>query len=137
MLAVAGSSVFLASVLVAGFGYGYKATFLLLGVPLVSALLARRQRIVVSSSLCIVVLIAITSVVVWNTVLATLAGAPIVHATNLEDFTVIPATGGSGVTEGDWSMLTGPTIQVGPYSNPDVLPAGVDFTRSEEHTSEL
>ena len=27
-----------------------------------------------SSSLCIVVLIAITSVVVWNTVLATLAG---------------------------------------------------------------
>lgn len=74
MLAGAGSAMFLASVLVAGFGYGYKATFLLLGVPLVAALTRDRRPAVVSSSAAILILLAITAVVVWNTVLVTLAG---------------------------------------------------------------
>jgi len=74
MLGVAGSSVFLASVLVAGFGWGYKAAFLLLGVPLVAALTRSRRPVLVSSAVAVLALIAIQAVVVWNTVLATMAG---------------------------------------------------------------
>ena len=44
MLAVAGSSLFLASVLVAGFGWGYKAAFLLLCVPLVASTVGSSPR---------------------------------------------------------------------------------------------
>jgi NADH:ubiquinone oxidoreductase subunit K len=74
MLAIAGSSLFLASVLVAGFGWAYKATFLLLAVPLVSGLVRAKSRVVVSSSVTVLLLTGVTAVVVWNTVLATLAG---------------------------------------------------------------
>jgi len=74
MLAAGGGAVYLSSVLVAGFGYGYKAAFLLLAVPLVSALLAGHSRIVLASSLAVTLLIGIQSIVVWNTVLATLSG---------------------------------------------------------------
>ena len=74
MLAIAGSSLFLASVLVAGFGWGYKAAFLLLCVPAVAALARSRAAVLASSSVTILALIAIQSVVVWNTVMATLAG---------------------------------------------------------------
>ncbi len=74
MLAVAGSAVFLASVLVAGFGYGYKATFLLLTVPLVAALTRSARPVLVSSSVVVLVLTGVSAVVVWNTVLATFAG---------------------------------------------------------------
>jgi hypothetical protein len=77
MLAIAGSSLFLASVLVAGFGWAYKATFLLLAVPLVSVLLRSRSTAVVSSSMTVLLLIGVTAVVVWNVVLATLAGVVI------------------------------------------------------------
>jgi len=74
VLAAGGSALYLASVLVAGFGYGYKATFLLLVVPLVSVAIGVSRRIVASSSLAIVLLIGVESVVVWNTVLVTIAG---------------------------------------------------------------
>jgi len=74
MLAIAGSSMFLVSVLVAGFGWAYKATFLLLAVPLVSGLVRSKSAAVVSSSVTVLLLIGVTAVVVWNTVLATLAG---------------------------------------------------------------
>jgi hypothetical protein len=74
MLAIAGSSMFLVSVLVAGFGWAYKATFLLLTVPLVSGLVRSKSAAVVSSSVTVLLLIGVTAVVVWNTVLATLAG---------------------------------------------------------------
>jgi len=73
-LAAGGSALYLASVLVAGFGYGYKAVFLLLVVPLASAMVGVSTRLVASSSLAIVLLISVESVVVWNTVLATTAG---------------------------------------------------------------
>ena len=73
-LAAGGSALYLASVLVAGFGYGYKAAFLLLVVPLVSLMVGAPRRVVASSSLAIVLLIGVESVVVWNTVLATAAG---------------------------------------------------------------
>jgi hypothetical protein len=74
MLAIAGSSLFLASVLVAGFGWGYKAAFLLLCVPAVAALTRSSRAVLASSSVAILALIAIQSVVVWNTVMATLSG---------------------------------------------------------------
>jgi len=74
MLAIAGSSMFLASVLVAGFGWAYKAVFLLLAVPMVSGLVRSRSTAVVSSSVTVILLIGVTAVVVWNVVLATLAG---------------------------------------------------------------
>jgi len=74
VLAAGGSALYLASVLIAGFGYGYKATFLLLVVPLVSWGVGASRRIVASSSLAIVLLIGVESVVVWNTVLVTIAG---------------------------------------------------------------
>ena len=73
-LAAGGSALYLASVLVAGFGYGYKAAFLLLVVPLASVLLQASRRVVISSSLAVLLLIGVESVVVWNTVLVTSAG---------------------------------------------------------------
>ena len=74
MLAVAGSSMYLVSVLVSGFAYGYKAAFLLLAVPLLGRPRDPRSRVVLYSSLVMLALIAVTGIVVWNTVLATLAG---------------------------------------------------------------
>lgn len=68
--------------------------------------------------------------VVGAALLAALAGVPVALATNLEDFTVTPATGGGALTADDWSELTGPTIQVWAYSNPDVLPPGTLFDLS-------
>jgi hypothetical protein len=73
MLAVGGSAVFLAAVLYAGFGWGYKAAFLVLCVPLVS-LASARSRVMMFSSVAVLAMIAISSVVVWNTLLATMAG---------------------------------------------------------------
>ena len=74
MLAAGGGALYLASVLLAGFGYGYKAAFLLLAVPLVSLWPGRSRRVLVVAGLGMVLLIGVESVVVWNTVLATLAG---------------------------------------------------------------
>lgn len=73
-LALGGSALFLASVVIAGFGYAYKATFLLLAVPAVSLLLERRSRTLTAAGVIVILLIGVQSVVVWNTVLATLAG---------------------------------------------------------------
>ena len=61
-------------VLVAGFGWGYKATFLLLAVPAVAALTRSARPALVSSSAVVLILLGVSSVVVWNTVLATFAG---------------------------------------------------------------
>lgn len=74
MLAIAGSSLFLASVLAGGFGWAYKAAFLLLCIPLISWLCGRFDRVAVFSGVLTIALITVSSVVVWNTVLATLAG---------------------------------------------------------------
>ena len=74
MLAIAGSSLFLASVLIGGFGWAYKAAFLLLCIPLIAWLCTRFDRIVVFTGVVALALVAIGSVVVWNTLLATLAG---------------------------------------------------------------
>ena len=74
MLAVGGSALYLSSVLIAGFGYGYKATFLLLALPMLSRLPGSRTRIVAGSGLAAVLLIGVQSVVVWNTVMVTVAG---------------------------------------------------------------
>lgn len=74
MLAAAGSALFLASVLVGGFGWAYKTTFLLLCVPLLSWVSSRFDRVAVFAGLITLVLVGVCSVVVWNTLLATLAG---------------------------------------------------------------
>ena len=74
MLAAGGSALYLASVLVSGFGYGYKVGFLLLAIPLLSRWVGSRERVVSSSIVMILVFIAIESVVVWNTVLVTTVG---------------------------------------------------------------
>jgi hypothetical protein len=74
MLAAGGSALYLVSVLVAGFGWGYKATFLLLAIPLVSSLVSSKVRLIAASGLGVLLLIGVQSVVVWNTVLATTSG---------------------------------------------------------------
>jgi len=74
MLAAGGGALYLASVLLAGFGYGYKAAFLLLVVPLVSLWPGKSRRVLAFAGLGMVLLVGVESVVVWNTVLATLAG---------------------------------------------------------------
>jgi hypothetical protein len=74
MLATGGSALYLVSVLVAGFGWGYKATFLLLAIPLLSSLVSSKIRLIAASSLGVLLLIGVQSVVVWNTVLATNSG---------------------------------------------------------------
>jgi hypothetical protein len=74
MLAAGGSALYLASVLIAGFGYGYKAVFLLLAVPLLSRWVGSPTRAVAGSSLLVLIFVAIESFVVWNTVLATTVG---------------------------------------------------------------
>ncbi|MDP2012854.1 MAG: hypothetical protein Q8L05_01380 [Actinomycetota bacterium] len=74
MLAAAGSAVFLASVLVAGFGYAYKAAFLLLCVPLLASLVNKLGRQYVFAGIAMLALVGVCSIVVWNTLLASLAG---------------------------------------------------------------
>ena len=73
-LAAAGSVVYISVVLIAGFGYAYKAAFLLLAIPLVSSWPSARGRVLAATGLATVLLIGVESVVVWNTVLATMAG---------------------------------------------------------------
>ncbi len=74
MLAAAGSAIFLASVLVAGFGYAYKAAFLLLCVPLLASLVIKLGREYVFAGIATLALVGVCSIVVWNTLLASLAG---------------------------------------------------------------
>ena len=74
MLALGGSLLYLVSVLVAGFGWGYKAVFLLLAIPLFSRLSSHRARVVAASTFGVLLLIGVQSVVVWNTVMVTTAG---------------------------------------------------------------
>ncbi len=74
MLAAGGSALYLASVLIAGFGFGYKAVFLLLAIPLLSRWVGSPTRVIAASSLLIIIFVAIESFVVWNTVLATTVG---------------------------------------------------------------
>lgn len=74
MLAIAGSAMFLAPVLVAGFAFAYKAALLLLCVPLAAALTRSARSVLVASSVAVLALIAICSFVVVNTMLATLSG---------------------------------------------------------------
>jgi hypothetical protein len=72
MLASAGGALILATLVVSGFGYAYKAAFLLLAVPLVSKASVRRAAAWYASTVALIIT-AIASVVVWNTMLASLA----------------------------------------------------------------
>ncbi|MDE0974635.1 MAG: hypothetical protein OSA11_06035 [Candidatus Nanopelagicales bacterium] len=74
MLAAGGSALYLVSVLISGFGYGYKAVFLLLAIPLLSLWVGSPTRSIAASSLLVIIFVAIESFVVWNTVLATTVG---------------------------------------------------------------
>jgi hypothetical protein len=57
MLAAGGTALYLSTVLIGGFGYAYKAAFLLLAVPLLSRLPASRTRLVAGSGLAALVLV--------------------------------------------------------------------------------
>jgi hypothetical protein len=74
MLAAGGSALYLVSVLISGFGYGYKAVFLLLAIPLLSLWVGSPTRSIAASSLLVIIFVAIESFVVWNTALATTVG---------------------------------------------------------------
>jgi len=74
MLAASGSCTFLAVVLVGGFGWAHKATFLLLCIPLVAELTRSPRPVLVAPASASLMLIAVASFVVVNPVLATLAG---------------------------------------------------------------
>lgn len=74
MMAAAGSALFLSSVFVGGFGWAYKAAFLLLCIPMLSLLPNRFGRAGVFAGLISMALVAVCSIVVWNTLLASLAG---------------------------------------------------------------
>lgn len=74
MLGSAGSAVFLASVLVAGFGFAYKAAFLLLIVPLLARPLHPRDRFLLYTSLVTLLLITIPLIVGYSILLTSLAG---------------------------------------------------------------
>jgi hypothetical protein len=71
MLASAGGALILATLVVSGFGYAYKAAFLLLAVPLVSQASVRRAAAWYASTVALI-LTSVASVVVWNTMLASL-----------------------------------------------------------------
>jgi hypothetical protein len=72
MLALAGGSMAIAAVLVAGFGFAYKATFLLLTIPLLSKA-PLRSRAAWYASTVMLILVAVALIVVWNLLLATVA----------------------------------------------------------------
>lgn len=74
MLASAGSSVFLASVLVAGFGFAYKAAFLLLIVPLMALPRRSHTRFLTYTSLVTLLLVSIPLIVGYSILLTSLAG---------------------------------------------------------------
>jgi len=73
LLALAGALLYLSSVALTGFAYGYKAAFLVLLIPGLR-IRAQLPRAATWSTLVAVALLVISFVVVWNTVLATLAG---------------------------------------------------------------
>lgn len=72
-LALGGGLLYLSSVAVTGFAYGYKSAFLVLLVP-GFRVSSRLPGSAVWSGLAAIALLVISFVVVWNTVLATLAG---------------------------------------------------------------
>lgn len=74
MLGLGGSVLFLAAVLISGFGFAYKASFLLLTVPLLAVPGRPRDRLLLYSSLATLGMVVLASTVVWNTALATMAG---------------------------------------------------------------
>jgi len=74
MLAAGGSALYLISVLIGGFGYAYKASFLLLLIPFLSRPAKSSSPRVLVPSVISLVLVAVGVVVVWNTALATVAG---------------------------------------------------------------
>jgi hypothetical protein len=96
----------LASVLVAGFGYGYKAVFLLLAVPLLSRWIGSQIRVVAGSSLLILIFIAIESFVVWNTVLVTTVG---VVAAGFALGAALPML--IGLSDRPWGKRLAPAVQ--------------------------
>lgn len=73
LLALAGSLLYLSSVAVTGFAYGYKAAFLILLIPMVRWS-PRLSRAMLWTLLALLSLSVIAFLVVWNTVLATTAG---------------------------------------------------------------
>jgi len=74
LLAGAGSSVFLVSTFVTGFGFAYKNAFLLLLLPLLGLAMRKRSHAVLYASVAIMLLIAVSLVDAYSILLVSLAG---------------------------------------------------------------
>ena len=74
MLGSTGSTLFLASVLIAGFGFAYKAAFLLLLVPLFALPTRSQHRFLLYTSVVALLLIAIPLIVAYSILLTSVAG---------------------------------------------------------------
>lgn len=74
VLALGGSAVFLASVLVGGFGAGYKGAFLALALPILALPGKARSRPALYTSIVSLLLAVIALTVAYNSLLSTLAG---------------------------------------------------------------
>ena len=74
MMGVMGGGLFIAAIVVAGFGWAYKSTFLMLCIPILSLAASYRDRARAYASMVGIFCAVIGALVVWNTVLATLAG---------------------------------------------------------------
>jgi len=73
LLAVGGSGMFLANVLVGGFGFAYKGPFLLLAVPLLALGLASKNRFVLYTAIVSMLLIALSIMLSYSILLTSLA----------------------------------------------------------------
>lgn len=74
VLAIGGAVLYLVPIVGSGFGYGYKASLLLTTVPLFSRMIGRLPRATGATGVIGLGMVAVSSVVVWNTTLATTAG---------------------------------------------------------------
>lgn len=74
MLGSAGATLFLASVLIAGFGFAYKAAFLLLLVPLFALPARTKNRFLLYTSIVALILITLPLIIAYSILLTSLAG---------------------------------------------------------------
>jgi len=74
LLALAGSVMFFFSIGIAGFGFAYKAAFLMMAVPLLSLPRSSSPRFALYTSLVALILVGITLIVGYSILLTSLAG---------------------------------------------------------------
>lgn len=73
LVAMAGSGIFIANVLIGGFGFAYKGAFLLLTVPLIALGVKSRDKFAMYSSLVALVLLVISLILSYSILLTSIA----------------------------------------------------------------